>query len=701
MNRGAGRALALAAIVGTQAAFLAWFFFEPLPNAGNVGGKGLCRLNLLIRAIPEIIPGLRFRESYLGLALLELGRVENLPQRGPIVLAAAAIAAACLATGGGILRGLGLRRSLSRWEALAIAWGLGTTAIAAAMLICGRMGWLTPGRVRVVLGLPIAVELAFWIRDHRGPVGPAVRASRTWSAWSIGGFVLIAGPFLAIMALGAMLPTIDFDAIEYHLQGPKEYFEAGRIAFLPHNVYTSMPFSIEMLHLLGMEVAGDWWLGALVGQLLVAGFAPMAAILIGQAALRVGSPRASWVAPLVYLTTPWIYRLAVLPYVEGPLCFFHAALIWAAVRAATAGPGEPIPPRNLGPLVGLLAGGAMAIKYPALISAVIPAGAWALGWSIRERSSRIALGFALGVALVMAPWLGKNVIDTGNPVYPLGYAVFGGRHWDAERDAKWSRAHGPRPIGWPAFALAVGDVAGRSDWQSPLFAALAPLAFFRGGSRRAAAWLGAYSAYLFLTWWTLTHRLDRFWLPILPALAVLAGLSSDLFRSRPGKAWLAAVLGLGVVANATYCSTALAGFNEWLGDLPALRSSVPKMLNAPLVNMDDQLPKGARVLLVGQAAVFHLDRPIAYNTVFNREQIEEIARGRTPEQVGQSLRAADIAAIYVDWFEVERYRSPGNYGFTPFVTPEVFAALVEAGVLESPTRPGLRQELYRVPPRAH
>ncbi len=41
------------------------------------------------------------------------------------------------------------------------------------------------------------------------------------------------------------------------------------------------------------------------------------------------SNRAAWVAALVYLTTPWVYRLAVIPYVEGPLCYFHAALIWA------------------------------------------------------------------------------------------------------------------------------------------------------------------------------------------------------------------------------------------------------------------------------------------------------------------------------------------------------------------------------------
>ena len=92
-------------------------------------------------------------------------------------------------------------------------------------------------------------------------------------------FVAITGPFLLLMSLAAMLPTIEFDAIEYHLQGPKEYFQAGRIMFLPHNVYTSMPFNVEMLHLLGMVVLDDWWSGALAGQLLIAAHAPVAALL--------------------------------------------------------------------------------------------------------------------------------------------------------------------------------------------------------------------------------------------------------------------------------------------------------------------------------------------------------------------------------------------------------------------------------------
>jgi hypothetical protein len=428
----------------------------------------------------------------------------------------------------------------------------------------------------------------------------------------------------------------------------------------------------------------------------------MAAVLIGLTAKRIGSDRAAWVAAVAYLTTPWIYRLGVLPYVEGPLCFDHAALIWAVVRFSGALKTDS---RRLSPalLVGLLAGGAMAIKYPALVSAIIPFSAWAIWESWRSRSFQIAIAFGLGVGLVMAPWLGKNVVDTGNPVYPLGYKVFGGRHWDPARDAKWSAAHGPKPIVAREFVRSIVDVAGRSDWQSPVFAALVPLAFLRPGWRKPAGWLAVDSAYVFLTWWLFTHRLDRFWLPILPPLAILAGLGSDWVGPSPRwwlrwgwTGWLGGLLLIAVTTSAVYCSTALAGLNEWMGDLERLRVEVPRMVNPPLSRLDAELPVGARPLLVAQAAVFHLNRPIVYNTVFNDETIETIARGRTPTEIAGELRRLGVTHVYVDWFEVERYRSPGNYGFTPFVTPALFASLVKAGVLKSPTRIGLRQELYEV-----
>jgi hypothetical protein len=518
-------------------------------------------------------------------------------------------------------------------------------------------------------------------------------AAEPVSRRSLVGLGLVVVPFVIVMALGAMLPTIDFDAIEYHLGAPKEYFLAGRIEFLPHNVYASMPFSVEMLHLLGMNVMNDWWWGGLVGQLLVASFAPMAGLSVWLTARRWGSPRAAWVATAVYLTTPWIYRMAAIPYVEGPLCYYHAAILWAA---GTAWQASAEWRARAWLVAGMLAGGAMAIKYPGLVSAVVPMGAVALAASWKARSARPALALGIGVAIVMGPWMIKNVIDTGNPIYPLGYRVFGGRDWDGAREAKWVNAHGPRPIEREAFLSSVIDVAGRSDWQSPAFFALAPLAFLRPGSRRVACVLWGYVIYLFLTWWLLTHRLDRFWLPLLPALAVLAGLGADWSRGKAWTTWLAFVLTVAIATNAAYCTTALVGLNEWTGDLRALRTEVPRMVNPPLARLDAELPPEARPLLVGQAQGFHMAHDVVYNTVFDRETFETIDRDHSPDEVRAELERRGITHIYVDWFEIERYRSPGNYGFTDYVTPDRFDRLARAGVLSQPRAIGSRQDLYTV-----
>jgi hypothetical protein len=681
-----------------ETAWFGWFLAEPLPNAGNVGGKEVRHWLFLANALPHVVPGVTFRESYLGRALVELGHFENLPQRISLVVVSLEVGGAAVGLGLLLIRALGLHRALTRTERFGLAYGLGTTALGDVTLLAGRLGLLAPWPVRYALGVPILAAALLAVLDRRhaddpDPKPPQDPADR-WAWLERLGLVVVVTPFLVTMALGAMLPTIDYDALEYHLQGPKEYYQAGRIGFLPHNVYTSMPFSVEMLHLLAMYVLGDWWAGALSGQVLVAAFAPAAAALIGVTAARLGSPRAGRIAAVVYLTTPWIYRLGVLPYVEGPLCYYHAALVWAATRAW--GEGDRVLRTRLWVVVGLLAGGAMACKYPGLISAVIPFGALALADAVRRRSWPTVAAFALGWLVVIGPWLAKNVIDTGNPVYPLAYRVFGGLGWDEQREAKWTNAHGPRSISLRLLGDSIVDVAGRSDWQSPLYAALAPLALLRPGSRRGAWAIWGYVLYLFATWWLLTHRLDRFWLPLLGPLAVLAGLGADWVRNTAWSVLLATILGLAVLTNLSYASTALTGLNDWTANLIALRGEVPLMLNRPLARLDTELPPGAKVLLVGQAAVFHLYHPIVYNTVFDHEIIETLTRGRTPEQIRRSLAELGVTHVYVDWFEIERYRSPGNYGFTSYVTPELFTELVASGVLQGPEALGERQQLYTV-----
>ncbi len=55
---------------------------------------------------------------------------------------------------------------------------------------------------------------------------------------------------------------------------------SGRIEFLPHNVYTAFPFLTEMLLLSTMVLSGDWFAGGISGQLVLAAFGPLAAIVV-------------------------------------------------------------------------------------------------------------------------------------------------------------------------------------------------------------------------------------------------------------------------------------------------------------------------------------------------------------------------------------------------------------------------------------
>src|SRR6185295_4697275 len=59
--------------------------------------------------------------------------------------------------------------------------------------------------------------------------------------------------------------------------------------------------------------------------------------------------------------------------------------------------------------------------------------------------------------------------------------------------------------------------------------AFAPLALLAGAARRRAAWLWVYVGWLTLSCWLFTHRIDRFWVPLIPVVALLAGAGGVWF----------------------------------------------------------------------------------------------------------------------------------------------------------------------------
>jgi hypothetical protein len=673
----------------------------------------------------------------------------NFPQRLPILFIGCWMLAGIWGLGNILLRTLRLRAQLRRIEKTVFAFGLGISGVSLLVLGTGLLAQRMPralsgstlgGAMFLFALIEFALRRTTDRSDRSSAANETPGASGASStkhsepefAWSGLGAVLLRGQipfgvlargtasvtialFLIAMALGAMLPSVDFDVKEYHIQGPKEWFLAGAIEMLPHNVYTSFPFLTEMFHLLGMELSSDWYLGALAGKLVLMTFAPLTGLAVFAAADRLFDRRAAWAAMLIHLSTPWTYRVSIIAYAEGGLTFFLMATVLAVLvrvqshteelsdaatsSSGTTSIGNAPSTGRLTLLIGLLAGSAMACKYPGLLSVVFPAAAvlMLLEWKSRRetpftrRAFTVMAVFGIGCGVTIGPWLLKNLYETGNPIYPLMNSVFHGIDWTPILEANWKQTHGP-PHHQP-FDLLVKfyDVTLKSDWLSPLMFSLAPLAFLTKWNRRFISGLWLYIGFLFLSWWVLTHRIDRFWIPMIPVVALLAGggvwwTTKPLWRYAAGT-----FVTLSVLFNLGFITTPNCGLNAWLGDLEEIRDNTEFTSESVAYLNRLRLPTDAKVLFVGEAQVFDARFPLVYNTVFDVSIFEQWCSANEPgvpaadqkmkssDEIRERLEAKGITHILVNWQEVLRYRT--TYGITEFLAPWRFKHLQSEGIL--------------------
>ncbi len=634
-----------------------------------------------------------------------------LPQRIPIFAWATVILALAAAHGDAICVLLAGKCRLSLSERISIVLGLGLACLSLVTLGCGLAGQLNPLAITVPSLGSAVLALAVRIRRRGGEIlnsrSPAATPGKSSKTVPILVLIILV-PFVIYLLLGAVSPPTDFDVREYHLQGPKEWFQQGQVTFLRHNVYTSFPFLSEMLLLAGMVFTGDWWQGALVGQVVLACFQLLSALSVFGIASRWISRDVAWIAALIYLTTPWTLRISLIAYAEGSLAYYLIAAFLVAMLC-----GEFASRRwQLTILCGIIAGCAMASKYTGLVSVILPTAA-VLGFHLwRDRAPlkphvaesagglwkslllKTAVCYSVGILLMISPWLLRNVYDTGNPVYPLGYSVLGGSEWSVDMNARWKPAHSPSEHHLTEIPRHFLDAAVRNMWTSPLLFGLGIPAVLLWRCNRTVAMILSLAAWGFVTWWALTHRIDRFWIPTIPLLSLAAGSTWLLSNSRWWRAFVGFIIAAVTAFNVHFCGLALVGFHVGLMDLDAARQ-IPIRSDNKFLNQT--IPASAKVLMVGDAEVFDCTFSLVYSTVFDDCLFEEWTtnpadaelpvkqrRMLPPDEIRSALKSRGITHVVVHWGEILRYRLPGSYGFTEYIQPARFDALVNQGVLQAP-----------------
>lgn len=601
----------------------------------------------------------------------------------------ALVLASATGTGRLLLKAFGARE-MSESEKTLIGATLGLGALSQAVFLLGMAGLLRTWTASLLLA-------AMWVagftelRELVRSLGANRNLLFDRPISSLAVLIPLGAAYLAAFA-----PPHQYDSLVYHLPLPAAYVREGRIFPVEHLVYTHFPQNGEMLYALGLLLGSDvlaqlfTWLGALlsVWWLLEMGKreAPMSAVLLACGLV------ATHTAVLLLASTTYVECLVMLWVTASVFSFLRwreaRSRGWLALSGVFAGLGvgtkyyAGIAPGLLG--LALLLRWAACLLRPARREDTRPLFE---GSELLERFKDLSLFSGLAAALG-SPWLIKNALTVGNPVFPFLY------RWLPARGVEWAAGmagryfdmlveyhHRGDPVrellrffwlaasGSPRYGGGA-DILGSLGW-SPILALL-PLAFWSASRNRYMRGLLAYCAGHFLLWFS-TAMVLRFLLAALPlaALPAACGLQSlwSLLQAR-GRAVLAAAGALFVAVNLglfLYVHSAFGTLSVLTGTQSRRDFLAAKLDYYPCARYAaERLPQNDRILVVGEQRGYYVSQPHTATTVMAPNRF--VLRANAAESPREFLRAigGDYRHLLLVPREAKRLGDGyGIFAFTP------------------------------------
>ncbi|HRY30325.1 MAG TPA: glycosyltransferase family 39 protein, partial [Elusimicrobiota bacterium] len=296
----------------------------------------------------------------------------------------------------------------------------------------------------ILLGIPMAVFVLAGIDNQElfSPERFARPAAFTSSFRLLDKILVVSTLFVLLFYLiQTLAPETFYDSLVYHLALPQLWLLEHRIVPVPHNLFSGSPMNTELLYALALALSGDA-LAKLFHYAL--GIGCLALLLaVGR---RVSSTRAGLAAALLFATPPMMARLFSNSAVEYGTAFFSLAALLALLTGLEK--ENVLQRRNWLLVCGFFCGVAFGTKYTAW--ALLPAlslGAfvhWRADPARRPADFGKTLIYLCGPAfLFVLPWLLKNTLFFGNPLYPFLHGLFpsaqGPINWDALQNHAESR----------------------------------------------------------------------------------------------------------------------------------------------------------------------------------------------------------------------------------------------------------------------
>jgi Dolichyl-phosphate-mannose-protein mannosyltransferase len=351
-----------------------------------------------------------------------------------------------------------------------LAWGWLTVG----MESLGSIGLMArePLLCWVGAGLVIGLGCKLWVRDVRDAETARLTArSLSWKEIGTLGLVVWATVGYARLSFFGPVKVIS-DGPIYHLYFAARWWKSGRLELIPtpfgENAATYFP------------AVGDLWFAWLIigwgGELLAkvgqVPFLAVSGLTIIAIARQLGAGRsAALIATAWALTSSPLLAFSTEPNVDTIFMSGYLLSAYFFLRHALGEDG-----RASLALGGLAAGCALATKAPAFVF-VIPL--LSLGVASAMRGGKTVAGTFLSVLIILFAtvsvagfWFARNMLLTGNPLYPLHLAGFG-RVWFAG----W---YGPEAMRFSQYYLSI------DDWRALIDVILAVI-----DPRLAPVWLAA------------------------------------------------------------------------------------------------------------------------------------------------------------------------------------------------------------------
>ena len=577
-------------------------------------------------------------------------------------------------------------------------WLLATAMLAVGSAVPGAMSpWLwwpvVAGGAATAAAASRKAINKLRLPGHLGPAG------LLWVTVALAGALWVAGATMPPGTVG--LVTGDaYDVLSYHLQAPREFHDAGRILFLPHNTYSNYPLGAEMLFLLTACLKGGPQTGIYAAKFThgLWGVLAVLTIILGLPGARHWRRRT---AAILLATTPIVVYLSWLAFVElSELACLAVGVAWLRVWLAR-------PSWRAAVIVGLAVGVACSTKYLSVGLVAGPVLAVMLAVCLR-RPARLRQWAAacLACAALMSPWLVRNTANTGNPVFPLATGLLGQGNWSDESATRWEAGHGAPPWAEKArkFTAAMLDKRGPGVWLPALAAGGLVWTIMRRRRGDPLDWICAgLLAVQLAVWALLTHMPSRFLLPAAVPMAILAGgLTARLARPRAGRGYdpahpaapWALRLALALVCAAVGWHL-LTGWRAYRQE-PNACTPTGQPIGLHGMSMDElanlpgnkailtQLTGSSRLLLVGEARALHFPANTLYATAWEMGPLVRIAHStRQPERIIRRLQSEfGVTHILVNWSEVRRLRE--TYGWWGEVDRDLIDSLIAAGAEDLP-----------------